>query len=96
LPIFKAMSLGVDLPLPIAKERHSAAQPGRTQMEAMLGFAGVMVVTLLALFTALALQSLLLQGMLRLMQPATAHRRPVRVAIAHGAQLVVRALETHR
>jgi len=50
----------------------------------------------LALFTALALQSLLLQGMLRLMQPATADRRPVRVAIAHGAQLVVRALETHR
>jgi hypothetical protein len=65
-------------------------------MEAMLGFAGVMVVTLLALFTALALQSLLLQGMLRLMQPAVADRRPVRVAIAHGAQLVVRALETHR
>jgi len=65
-------------------------------METMLGFAGVMVVTLLALFTALALQSLLLHGMLRLMQPATAGRRPVRVAVAHGAQLVVRALEVRR
>jgi hypothetical protein len=65
-------------------------------METMLGFAGVMVVTLLALFTALALQSLLLHGMLRLMQPATADRRPVRVAVAHGAQLVVRALEVRR
>jgi hypothetical protein len=65
-------------------------------METMLGFAGVMVVTLLALFVALALQSLLLEGMLRLMQPATADRRPVRVAVAHGAQLVVRALEARR
>ena len=65
-------------------------------MEAMLGFAGVMVVTLLALFAALALQSLLLHGMLRLMLPATSHRRPVRVAIAHGAQLVVRALEARQ
>ena len=45
---------------------------------------------------ALALQSLLLHGMLRLMQPATADRRPVRVAVAHGAQLVVRALEVRR
>ena len=65
-------------------------------MEAMLGFAGVMVVTLLALFAALALQTLLLHGILRLMQPATADRRPVRVAIAHGAQLVVRALEARQ
>lgn len=65
-------------------------------METMLGFAGVMVATLLALFVALALQSLLLQGMLRLMQPATADRRPVRVAVAQGAQLVVRALEARR
>jgi len=65
-------------------------------METMLGFAGVMVVTLLALFAALALQSLLLHGMLRLMQPATADRRPVRIAVAHGAQLVVRALEARR
>jgi hypothetical protein len=65
-------------------------------MEMMLGFAGVMVVTLLAMFTALALQSLLLQGMLRLMQPAAAVRRPVRVAVGHGAQLVVRALESRR
>ena len=65
-------------------------------MEAMLGFAGVLVVTLLALFAALALQTLLLHGILRLMQPATADRRPVRVAIAHGAQLVVRALEARQ
>jgi hypothetical protein len=65
-------------------------------METMLGFAGVMVVTLLALFAALALQSLLLHGMLRLMQPGAADRRRVRVAVAHGAQLVVRALEARR
>lgn len=65
-------------------------------METMLGFAGVVVVTLLALFTALAIQSALLHVMLRLMQPATADRRPVRVAVAHGAQLVVRALEARQ
>lgn len=62
-------------------------------MELMLGFAGLVVVTLLALFAALALQIVLLHGMLWLMQPATADRRPVRVSVAHGAQLVVRALE---
>lgn len=62
-------------------------------MEMMIGFAGLVVVTTLALFLALALQSFLLQAMLWLMQPATADRRPVRISVAHGAQLVVRALD---
>ena len=62
-------------------------------MEMMLGFAGVIVTTLLALFVALVLQSALLHAMLWLMQPATAGRRPVRVSVSHGAQLVVRALD---
>jgi len=62
-------------------------------MEMMLGFAGVIISTLLALFVALALQSALLHAMLWLMHPAAAGRRPVRVSIAHGAQLVVRALD---
>jgi len=62
-------------------------------MEMMLGFAGVIVTTLLALFVALALQSALLHAMLWLMHPATAGRRPVRISVAHGAQLVVRALD---
>jgi len=61
-------------------------------MEIMLGFAGLVVMTLLALFAALVLQSALLHAMLWLMQPATAGRGPVRVNVAHGAQLVVRAL----
>jgi hypothetical protein len=49
------------------------------------------VVTTVALFAALALQSALLHGMLRLMQPATADRRPVRLQVAHGTRLVARA-----
>lgn len=62
-------------------------------MEIMLGFTGIVLMTLLALFVALVLQSALLHAMLWLMQPATADRRPVRISVAHGAQLVVRALD---
>ena len=65
-------------------------------METMLGFAGMVVLTLFALFAALALQTALLHAMLWLMQPATADRRQVRISVAHGAQLVVRALDAHR
>jgi len=60
-------------------------------METMLGFAGVAVITTLALFTALALESALLHAMLRLMQPATADRRPIRLQVAQGTRLVARA-----
>ena len=60
-------------------------------METMLGFAGVAVITTLALFAALALESALLHGMLRLMQPATADLRLVRLPVAHGTRLVARA-----
>ena len=58
-------------------------------METMLGFAGVAVITTLALFAALAIESALLYGTLRLMQPAA--RRPVRLQVAHGTRLVARA-----
>ena len=50
-------------------------------METMLGFAGVVVITMLALFAALALQTALLHLTLRLMQPATADRRQVRMTV---------------
>jgi hypothetical protein len=53
-------------------------------METMLGFAGVVVITMLALFAALALQ------------PATADRRPMRVAVAHGTRMVARAFQMQR
>jgi hypothetical protein len=55
-------------------------------METMLGFTGVVVITLLALFAALALQTALLHLTLRLMQPATADRRPMRLGVAHGTR----------
>jgi hypothetical protein len=65
-------------------------------METMLGFAGVAVITMLALFAALALQTALLQFTLWLMQPATADRRPVRIAVARGTRMVVRAFQLQR
>ena len=60
-------------------------------METMLGFAGVAVITSLAVFAALAMESALLRGMLRLMQPATADRRPARLEVARGTRLAARA-----
>ena len=65
-------------------------------METMLGFAGVVVITMLALFVALALQTALLHLTLRLMQPATADRRTARLTIAHGTRMVARALQMQR
>ena len=65
-------------------------------METMLGFAGIAVLTTLALFAALALQSALLHGMLYLMQPATADRRPARLQVAHGTRLAARAFQMRR
>jgi hypothetical protein len=65
-------------------------------METMLGFAGITVMTTLALFAALALQSALLHGMLHLMQPATADRRPARLQVAQGTRLAARAFEMRR
>jgi len=65
-------------------------------METMLGFAGVVVITMLALFAALALQTALLQLTIRLMQPATAERRAERIAVAHGTRMVARAFQLQR
>ena len=65
-------------------------------METMVGFAGVVVITMFALFAALALQTALLQLTIRMMQPATADRRLARIAVARGTRMVARALETQR
>ncbi len=65
-------------------------------METMLGFAGVAVLTTLALFAALALQAALLHATLHLMQPATADRRPTRRAVAQGTRMVARAFRLQR
>jgi hypothetical protein len=51
---------------------------------------------MLALFAALALQTALLQLTIRLMQPATADRRPARIAVAHGTRMVPRAFQLQR
>ena len=60
-------------------------------MDTFLGFAVVLMTTIIALFSALALQALLLRAACALMQPATAARRIAPPAIERGTQLVARA-----
>lgn len=61
-------------------------------METMLGFVGLLITTLVALFSALALQTLLLRAAFALMQPATANRRIPQPVVEHVAHLVPRAV----
>jgi hypothetical protein len=65
-------------------------------METMLGFVGLVITTLVALFAALALQTLHLRAAFALMQPATAGRRNPQPAIEHGTHLVARAFSKAR
>jgi hypothetical protein len=60
-------------------------------MDTMIGFAGVVVATLVALFAALALEMALLKATLLFMQPATANRRTPRPDLHRGTQLLARA-----
>lgn len=60
-------------------------------MDMMLGFAGLVITTVVALFAALALEAVLLQAMIALMRPATADRRSAKPQIAQGARLVAAA-----
>jgi len=60
-------------------------------MDTMLAFVGLVITTLMALFAALALQTLLLRAAFALMHPATANRRIPQPLVEHGAQLVPRA-----
>jgi hypothetical protein len=60
-------------------------------MDTFIGFAAVVMTTIVALFSALALQALLLRGILVLMQPAAADRRVAPPSVAQGTQLVARA-----
>jgi membrane carboxypeptidase/penicillin-binding protein PbpC len=59
-------------------------------METMLGFAAVVMTTVVSLFAALALQGLLMKLAFQLMQPATADRRVVEAPIERGTQMVAR------
>lgn len=60
-------------------------------METFIGFAAIVMTTIVALFAALALQALLLRGVFALMQPATAPRRIPAPPIERGTALVARA-----
>jgi hypothetical protein len=65
-------------------------------MITLLSFATLVVATLFALAAGTAFQWLLLQVTLQLMQPATAHRRPVRTELARGTAQLARAFAPHR
>jgi len=65
-------------------------------MDTMLTFVGLVITTLVALFVALALQTLLLRAAFALMQPASASRRVPQPAVEHGTQLVARAFSRAR
>jgi hypothetical protein len=60
-------------------------------MDTMFGFAAVAMATIVALFTALGLQTLLLRGVFALMQPATADRRIAPAPIEQGTRLAAQA-----
>jgi len=56
-------------------------------METMLTFAGVTIATIVALFAALALQSVLLKGMFVLMQPLAVRQSRTAVGTARSASI---------
>lgn len=60
-------------------------------MDTMLGFAAIAIITVVALFAALALNWVLLRATFLLMQPANAERQIPRAQIAHGTRLVAQA-----
>jgi hypothetical protein len=65
-------------------------------METFIQFAAILMVTIVALFSALALQALLLRGVFALMQPATASRRMVPPSIERGTRLAAQAFAKAR
>jgi hypothetical protein len=60
-------------------------------MDTMLGFGGLVITTVVALFAALALEAALLRAMIALMKPAAADRREAKPQLAQGARLVAHA-----
>ncbi len=60
-------------------------------MDTFIGFAALVMTTIFALFSALALQAVLLRGVFALMQPATAAHRIGPPSLERGAQMVASA-----
>jgi hypothetical protein len=73
-------------------------------METLITFAGVSVATVMALFAALAMQSLFLKATFALMAPAAAGKnsapamvaRNTRTAVERGARLLAQAYDKAR
>jgi hypothetical protein len=65
-------------------------------MDTLISLAALILTSLIALLAALALDWLLLRGMFRIMQPATADRRAPVTAVERGTQLAARAYARNR
>ena len=65
-------------------------------MDTFITFATIITTTIIALFSALALQAVLLRAAFALMQPATAGRRVSPPAIERGTQLAAHAFARGR
>lgn len=59
-------------------------------METFIGFAAVVITTIVALFGGLALQALLLRATVALIQPATGARKSSESLMVRGTQLATR------
>jgi len=73
-----------------------ARKSGRKYMATFIEFAVLLLVTIVALFSALVLQALLLEGVFALMEPAAATRPVLRRSIGHGVRLAARAFARTR
>jgi hypothetical protein len=65
-------------------------------METFIQFAAIGIVSIVALFSALALQALLLRGVFALIEPATAPRRVTPLSIEHSRRMTVRGFAKAR
>jgi hypothetical protein len=72
------------------------AQVGRHFMIAMLQFATLVITTIFAAATAVALHWLFLRAAFLMMKPATARRIPVRTELARGTTQLARAFPSQR
>lgn len=65
-------------------------------MDTLISLVALILTSLIALLSAIALDWLLLQGMFRIMQPATADRRVPATTVERGTQLAARAYARNR
>lgn len=65
-------------------------------MDTFIAFAAIVMTTIVALFSALALQAVLLRATFAIMQPAGAQRRIAPPSVEHGTRMAARAFAKAR